>query len=228
MAAGCEGAMKIHLIHGARNHFITLIPPAEERREALAVRHLIDAAQDQTGIPPERMKLIFKGKSLTQCGDLNRPLTSCGVRHGSKIMVLGSKVAVENYDPSPAQATPTKCPPVQQRTDDPCQVELGKLDSAQRRMQEEEATLSTLLSQGQQLDTLRVKEPAQLDQLKKGLLTSMESLMRLLESLDTLRFEPSDNDARARRKALVNQIQRYMDECEGMLTHIKQILASRK
>ena len=47
----------------------------------------------------------------------------------------------------------------------------------------------------------------ELELLKKKLMESTECFMRLLESLDSLRFDSSDSTSRGRRKAMVDQIQ---------------------
>ena len=47
----------------------------------------------------------------------------------------------------------------------------------------------------------------ELEQLKKKLMEVTERFMRLLESLDSLRFDSSDPTSRGRRKAMVDKIQ---------------------
>ncbi|XP_076438262.1 BAG family molecular chaperone regulator 1-like [Babylonia areolata] len=226
MAGSREGALKLHLVHGVKNHFITLTASEADEGTELAVRHLTAAAQNVTGIPQERQKLIFKGKSLTQGGDLNKSLSSLGLRQGSKVMVLGSKEDAESKS-NPITRSPLPTQPPQQ-TKHTGQTDRTQLDSVERRLSKEETTVSAFLQQGQQLQDQGSADIVQLEQVRKGLLASTERLMRLLESLDTLRFDPSDTDGRAKRKALVNRIQQHMDHCEETLTHVKRRLADMK
>ncbi|KAF5399297.1 Bcl2-associated athanogene 1 [Paragonimus heterotremus] len=61
------------------------------------VAELMTAIQKLIRIPPNKQRLIFKGKSLL---DPELSLSSCGIKTNSKIMVLGS---VEQLEPHEAQ-----------------------------------------------------------------------------------------------------------------------------
>ncbi|KAK7106467.1 BAG family molecular chaperone regulator 1-like isoform X2 [Littorina saxatilis] len=208
MAADREGPLKIHLVHGAKNHFLTLNLPPDDCSDAITVQHLAAVAEGVSGIPPEKQKLIYKGKTLNGVGDMSIGLRAVGIKDGAKIMLLGSK------------------PP------NPYREDMGKLQEFEDTLSKEADNLQSIIRDLDRLNVHQMRnsttDPNKLEQLKKRLILSLEHFMRMLESLDGLRFDSSDTASRGRRKAMVNQIHKLMDECEELASSIKRKLAASK
>ncbi|KAK7106466.1 BAG family molecular chaperone regulator 1-like isoform X1 [Littorina saxatilis] len=242
MAADREGPLKIHLVHGAKNHFLTLNLPPDDCSDAITVQHLAAVAEGVSGIPPEKQKLIYKGKTLNGVGDMSIGLRAVGIKDGAKIMLLGSKPSSSSPEPSfNSSSAPFPGPSMYQRSrqhedrsepPNPYREDMGKLQEFEDTLSKEADNLQSIIRDLDRLNVHQMRnsttDPNKLEQLKKRLILSLEHFMRMLESLDGLRFDSSDTASRGRRKAMVNQIHKLMDECEELASSIKRKLAASK
>ncbi|XP_067667619.1 BAG family molecular chaperone regulator 1-like isoform X2 [Haliotis asinina] len=200
MAADGVDCLKLQLVHGPRKHELGMCLPQEEAGDVLTVRHLTEAVADLTEIPQANQRLIFKGRSLTK---LDESLTSLGVKQGSKIMLLGKKP--ESVDV----------------------VDEQKLKKAEAELERLSKTLSDITHEldGINKGFLEKKLQSQaLQKLGKQIRAMSEAFMKLLESLDALRFAEDNKGPRIKRKNMVDRIQKYLDRCDLLAEGVKDIL----
>ncbi|VDP87440.1 unnamed protein product [Echinostoma caproni] len=149
------------------------------------VSSLMFLVQKQLRIPTDKQRLIFKGRSLL---DPEATLSTCGIRNGAKIMILGS---VEQIDPN----------------------EVSKLKAARSTSDSISAELDKLRSE---CADLSIMPKADIDSRLKATLGLLEQCMGCLESLDSVRL-PYDSEAeRKERKQLVDSIQDLMVKADDL------------
>lgn len=194
--------LKLEVIYGSQKHKIELSLPASEAGDSLTVAHLQEKVHQLTEVPPENQKLIYKGKSLTGS---QKSLSVFGLKDGVKVMLIGKK-------PVPK--------------DDPEMVRLGKVGNS---LTVEEQKLSELTYR---LDGIHrgflddAKKRDTLVYLDKQLAVVIENFTRMLESLDSLRFDEFNKEGRAKRKNMVDRIQTLLDRCDGLLRGVKDMKTS--
>ncbi|XP_048254224.1 BAG family molecular chaperone regulator 1-like isoform X1 [Haliotis rufescens] len=212
MAADGVDCLKLQLVHGPdrhdlyvpisgpRKHELGMCLPEEEAGDVLTVGHLTKAVTELTEIPQTCQRLIFKGRSLTK---LDESLSSLGVKQGSKIMLLGKKP--ESVDMVDEQKLKT------------AEKELGRLSK----------TMSDI---SQELDGInkgflekKLQQPA-LQKLRKQILVASEAFMKLLESLDSLRFAEDNKGSKIKRKNMADRIQKLLERCDVLSEGVKEIL----
>ncbi|CAC5393154.1 BAG1 [Mytilus coruscus] len=192
--------IKLNIKHGSVRHSIFLELPANSS-EVLKVQHLMDKMVEMFEIPLECQKIVHKGKTLKDPGDI---LSEIGVRDGATIMLLGKK-------PDPQE-----------------DKEMKKLLDIEKDVEKNEKRLSDVtyeldgIHRGYINDDLKL--PA-LNQLKKRLGGTSETFMKQLESLDALRFEESNKGGRGKRKTIVDRIQVLLDRCDGLMSGLKDQIA---
>ncbi|CAH8833068.1 unnamed protein product [Trichobilharzia szidati] len=87
-----DEACCIHVVFGGQKYSVPL-PTSTDA----TLQHLMKAIESVIHVPFYKQRLIFKGRSLTDCDAL---ISACGLTAGSKVMVLGS---VETLDPNEAE-----------------------------------------------------------------------------------------------------------------------------
>ncbi|XP_060586291.1 BAG family molecular chaperone regulator 1-like isoform X2 [Ruditapes philippinarum] len=194
-------SLTLQVIHGPQKYDVKLGLAENEAGDALCVKHLTDAVYKLTEIPAEAQKLIYKGKSLK---DLGEELTSLGLKSGAKVMLIGKK-------------------PVPQDDED-----TRAMNEVEANLEKQDKKLSDItyeldgvhrgyLNKDQQSESVK--------HLEKRLAVVAETLMRLLEKLDALRFEESNKGGRGKRKSLVTKIQVLLTRIDGLNRGVSDMIA---
>ncbi|TPP58087.1 Bcl2-associated athanogene 1 [Fasciola gigantica] len=157
------------------------------------VSSLMSAVQKQLRIPTDKQRIIFKGRSLL---DPEASLSSCGVKNGAKIMILGS---VEQLDPN----------------------EVDKLKSARHASDSISSELEKLRTECADPSSLPKAEVSCRLKVTLGIL---EKCMKCLESLDSVRLPYDSESERKERKNLVDFFQDLMTKADEL--KVKLVKAS--
>ncbi|XP_068719106.1 BAG family molecular chaperone regulator 1-like [Montipora capricornis] len=139
------------------------------------------------------------GQSLT---DLPQPLKLLGVKKGSRIMLLGKKFDPLNEENMKAILAAER-----------------KGDDIEKRLTENLEEL-----QGIEKGFLQPELVTQaLDKLSRRLQGVSEDFMKTLESLDALLIDPNLQQARGKKKSLVQRIQLLLDRTDGTSARIESL-----
>ncbi|KAL4237662.1 BAG molecular chaperone regulator 1 [Mactra antiquata] len=201
MAAEVQKSLTVKVIHGPKKYDVKLQLPEHEAGDALCVKHLTDAVFSLTEIPADSQKLIYKGKSLNNPKD---ELVAVGLKNGVKVMLIGKK-------PTPVE-----------------DVNIRAMNEVEKNIEKFSKKLSDITYE---LDGIhrgylnKEQEPDAVKVLEKKLAGIAENLMRLLEKLDSLRFEEDNVGARGKRKTLVNQIQVLLNRIDGLSRGVSDMIA---
>ncbi|XP_052803169.1 BAG family molecular chaperone regulator 1-like isoform X2 [Mya arenaria] len=192
MATKEAKVLSFQVVHGTSKFDVRLELPPEEAGDTLCVKHLMDEVYRRTDIPPDAQRLIYKGRSLK---DGDEELNKVGIKKGVKVMLIGKK-------PSPVDDENTREMKSVEETYEKEAKKLGdityELDGIHR----------GYLDKEKRSDATKA--------LEKRLASVAESLMRLLEKLDALRFEETNKGARGKRKSLVDKIQVLLNRVDGL------------
>lgn len=189
------------LFTGPKKFHVVLRLPLDQAGDALCVKHLNEEVLKLTDIPVEFQKLIYKGRSLK---DPNEELAEAGLKNGSKVMLIGKR-------PIRADDENTKA-----------------LKDVEGQMTKQEKKLSDItyeldgIHRGYLEDAVKVDAVRSLEKQMAGV---TETCMKLLEKLDSLRFEEDNKEARAKRKSLVDKIQGYLSRLDGLSRGVSDMLA---
>ncbi|XP_025100772.1 BAG family molecular chaperone regulator 1-like [Pomacea canaliculata] len=221
MASYLEEPLKIQLVHGSNTYLLTLKPSLDEDGDDIDICHLTAEVENLTGIPKEKQKLIFKGRTLSTDSKNQTGLRALGLTNGAKVMVLGSRSpSVEGASISSSQDAGSSV----NKLENSLLGDQDKLQTLESSLEKEAKNLTTLIedinflnsnSQGAGI------ERRQLEQGRKELMASVESFMQLLESLDSLQLSSDDLTSRSKRKNMVDRIQKLMDQCEKLAEKLK-------
>jgi len=179
--------------HGSKKFNVTV-----ESKEP-TLRDLSYAVSNAIGVPINKQKLICRGKTLS---DMGATLDQLHVSAKSKIMLIGKKVDGEEekhikYFQSLQKDAEQIWLKYEELNNDICGLEQGFLDLAKSK----EATTK----------------------LKKRLASLSEGFMKIIEAIDNVELDSSYLDARAKRKSLVTQINKYLNETDKSEEHLKNI-----
>ncbi|XP_068749636.1 BAG family molecular chaperone regulator 1-like [Montipora capricornis] len=193
-----EDILKFTLIHGAKKYPVEL-PMEGSDGEGPTVEDLANLAALLTEVPRGSQRLIFKGQSLT---DLPQPLKLLGVKKGSRIMLIGKKFDPLNEENMKAILAAER-----------------KVDDIEKRLTENLEEL-----QGIEKGFLQPELVTQaLDKLSRRLQGVSEDFMKTLESLDALLIDPNLQQARGKKKSLVQRIQLLLDRTDGTSARIESL-----
>ncbi|CAB3981485.1 BAG family molecular chaperone regulator 1 [Paramuricea clavata] len=189
MAVTNETPATLDLIinHGPQKHAITLHANSSG---VFTVQSLAEYVEEQFGVPPKSQKLIHKGKSLQE---FSAKLSSYGIKSGSKIMLIGSKYALD---------------------EDPNNKQLSKIDDS---VDEQQRQLGILLrefdgiKQGYLEEKLALESVNKLIKKTKGII---EENMKMIEFVDSLEIGVL---LKRRRKNLVIKMQSYIDKADKFI-----------
>lgn len=167
---------------------------------AHTVRDLAELVEKSCCVPVAQQRLIFRGQSLK---NLDATLNSYGITNNSKVMlIMGAK--------------PSKSPRETEA--------LEKLHSVE------------VKAESLYVDLCKIKEKIENTQkglvsdkpeaIKRELLGNADNYMRLLESMDALDLNNANTamqDARAKRKTLVDRIQGHLDQNDHLKAQLDQL-----
>jgi len=160
------------------------------------VEDLANLAAQLAEVPLGSQRFIFKGQSLTE---FSQPLLSLGIKKGSKVMLIGKKFDPFEEENMKAILATEK-----------------KADDIEKRLTEHLEELSGLEKGFLQPDLV----PKALEKLTRKIQGVSEDFMKTLESLDGLIIDPSLQQAKAKKKSLVQRIQVLLDKTDDSTSKI--------
>ncbi|CAE1229902.1 BAG1 [Acanthosepion pharaonis] len=187
-------ALSVVCSYGVKRLQVNVALPENETDGNLTCRHLFNAIQEASGVPVDRQKLIFKGRSLTNSDEL---LSNLNMKNGCKLMLMAKPK--NSVIESPDQKALT---------------DINNYIEKQEKSLQEVSRYVTGLNQ-ENVEDIDWKKIA--DQLK----VADETLMQMLEKLDGLVLSAEATDSRNQRKELVTKIQTLLKECDR-LSHLNK------
>lgn len=193
-----EQTITVTVAYGSTKHSITL---TGQDGNDITVKDLSDALTSATGVPAPSQKLIFKGKSLK---DMEESLSSCGIKQGCKLMMIGKKNSPEE------------------------EAELKKLKDIEKSVEQTAKKLEKLdgeltgLKNGFLAKDLQVEALGKLDNRVKG---AAEQFIRILEQIDSMSVPENFSDCRMKKKGLVKTVQDFLAQCDKIEALISDHLA---
>ncbi|XP_058942366.2 BAG family molecular chaperone regulator 1 [Pocillopora verrucosa] len=192
-----EDFLKFTLVHGSNKYPVEL--QTDSSNDGPTVEDLANLAARLTDVPRGSQRLIFKGQSLT---DLSQSLKSLKVKNGSKVMLIGKKFNPLEEENMKAVLAAEK-----------------KTDEIEKRLTENVEEL-----QGVEKGFLQTELVNQtLDKLTRKIQGITEDFMKTLESLDSLLIDSSLQQAKAKKKSLVQRIQVLLDKSDGISIRIESL-----
>lgn len=179
-------------LQGVKRLSVSVTLPADQGDVDLTCKHLFDAIQEASGVPVDRQKLIFKGRSLTYSDEL---LSNLSMKNGCKLMLMAK--------PKPAETPDQKA-----------------LTDINYDIEKQEESLQQVSSRITRLNQENVGE-INWKKISDDLKVVDETLMQILEKLDGLVFSADSADIRPRRKELVTKVQNLLKECDN-LSHVNK------
>jgi hypothetical protein len=168
---------------------------------------LIDAAEEATGVPKRNQKLILNGRTLTTL-DHSRTLAECKLTNGCKVMVLGKR-----HDPLSDDAVRKVIE--LERDHDACEARL-------------KAVQTELTDVANGFVVNEDHHRGALQGLHKRCLRGHEDMMRRLLALDAMPIEEVHVEARTKKKACVDRINRNLDKYDELKEKIETLLQDQK
>lgn len=147
-----------------------------------------------TGVPTSGQKLVLNGKALTSL-DPAKTLKECRVTNNCKVMVLGKR-----FDPQGDEI-------------------YKKVQEIEQKSVEVDGRLAEVRTEVRDIDLgylAREHHEKALKSLLKRCKAGSEELMRLLETLDAMRFEEHQSEAKMKRKSVVNKVNAALDKNEDL------------
>ncbi|KAK2170096.1 hypothetical protein LSH36_4g03039 [Paralvinella palmiformis] len=167
---------------GGQKHHVTLELAQEDHDSTFCVSQLMKEVARVTEVPVKNQRLIVKGKSLT---DPEASLKSCGVKNGTKLMLIGKKYNAEDEGF------------IKQISDIEVKVKRTE-DKINEIMQEVDSIHKGFLSSDLQEEALK--------RLSKRVTSCTEEFSKQVECCDALTLSESTDEIRKKRKQLVNKI----------------------
>jgi len=157
------------------------------------VNNLMEIVAEQTKIKKINQKLIFKGVSLTTQPD--RLLSEFGIKSGSKVMVVGKR-----YDSEEEAALSTfngiaKAVTTLSKETDGLEKQTKSIKDG-------------FLQKKYQLEAF--------EKIKTDLNKISHTLMKNLETIDSMPLSTEFKDAKTKRKVVVDEVQKLMDRCDAI------------
>ncbi|XP_040573678.1 BAG family molecular chaperone regulator 1 isoform X2 [Lepeophtheirus salmonis] len=160
---------------------------------------LKEEAQRLTGVPVAQQKLILNGQTLVADPDYeNKTLKEYSLRNGSRVMILGKR-----FDASK----------------DPNLADILQIEKSVNALEKDFGIIRGQIIQASSGKGINV-DPKYLNKESKAY---SEQLMRLIEELDSIKLEPHQAEAKAKRKAVATCINVKLDEVESLFEKINQI-----
>ncbi|XP_077125655.1 BAG family molecular chaperone regulator 1 isoform X1 [Ranitomeya variabilis] len=181
---------------GSEKHKLQIV--AEEEHQEPVLQDLAMTVEKVTGVPIASQKLIYKGKSLKE---MEKTLSSLGIRNGCKIMLIGKK----NYPEE--------------------ESELKKLKDLEKSVEQIATKLEDVskelsgIQKGFLSKSLQVEALGKLD---KRIKTTVEQFMKVLEQMDSMTMPENFSDSRMKRKGLVKKVQGLLAQCDTVEGNISQ------
>ena len=163
---------------------------------------LLKAVEEATGVPASGQKLILNGRALTSM-DHEKSLRECGVANFAKIMVLGKK-----FDPEGDEI-------------------MRQIKEVEKKSLEVDARLAECAKEVKDIEDGYLASDHHEKALKallKRCRGGTEEYMRLLEKMDAMQFEEHQSAARARRKSVVDKVNKCMDKNELLQEKIEGLI----
>ncbi|KAG7523638.1 BAG family molecular chaperone regulator 1 [Solea senegalensis] len=173
---------------GSVKHSVTLT--GHDDGNGPTVKDLSDALCQSTGVPSGSQKIIFKGKSLK---DMEESLSSCGVKDGCKLMMIGKRNSPEE------------------------EAELKKLKDIEKTIELTAKKLEkvdgelTGLKNGFLAKDLQAEALGKLDHRVK---IAAEQFMKILEEIDAISIPENFSDCKIKKKGLVKTVQGFLAQCD--------------
>ncbi|XP_059081591.1 BAG family molecular chaperone regulator 1-like [Tigriopus californicus] len=171
--------------------------------DQVTISELMSQIESELSIPKTGQKLILNGQALTSL-DHGSTLQQAGVRNLSKIMVLGRR-----FDPEGDQMYQNIL-----QAEKKVQITAEKLQQVADEVRDiERGFLSP--------EHHQKAWPSLLKRCRNG----SEEFMRLLETLDTFRFEEHQQMAKSKRKSLVDIINKKLDANDELQRKVERLQA---
>ncbi|XP_023326223.1 BAG family molecular chaperone regulator 1 isoform X1 [Eurytemora carolleeae] len=160
---------------------------------------LFTKLNSETGVPIKSMRIIFNGKQISK--DSTQTISQSGICSGSKIMLLGKK-----YDPA----------------QEPSYKDILNLETKALLVETKYIKLLDELDgvvKGHLDKTLQPEALKSMEKRSKGV---NEELQRILENLDSVSILEDQTEIRNKRKSVVSQVSKIMDQNEDYINKINQ------
>ncbi|CAI9737718.1 BAG family molecular chaperone regulator 1 [Octopus vulgaris] len=180
-----ENVLKLVCSHGSKKYNVTLKCPEDSTE--LNCGHLFSAVENVTGVPENRQRLIFKGKSLT---DAAQNLSEMGMKEGAIVMLMTKAIPCKDGE------TLTKEEEVLLTID-------SEVEAKGRYLQEFTQNV---------MDFCQAEDQKAREKMKIKVKAVEEEFMKLLEKLDGTVLEATDY--RTKRKELVMKVQGLLQRCD--------------
>uniref|UniRef100_UPI00358FC6A9 BAG family molecular chaperone regulator 1-like isoform X4 n=1 Tax=Myxine glutinosa TaxID=7769 RepID=UPI00358FC6A9 len=181
---------KVTVLHGISKHVLEVdcgVDCSEVTLEDLA-----RAVAARTGVPISNQKLIHKGQTLK---DLEQTLSSCGVKEGAKLMLVGSQ---NNAGEEEMQ---------------------HKLEELEGGVEKLSLRLSDIRQELDGIENGFLEEslkPSALSKLSRRVKGQMEQFVKLLEQVDAMELPEGRTNLRVKRKNVVRKIQLSLEKCDSI------------
>ncbi|XP_038626221.1 BAG family molecular chaperone regulator 1, partial [Tachyglossus aculeatus] len=188
--------IRLTVTYNNEKHNIEMGAPPGDGEPTL--QDLAVLVQKATGVPLPFQKLIYKGKSLKE---MERTLSSLGVKHGSRVMLIGKRNSPEE------------------------EAELKKLKDLEKSLEQIANKLENInkeLSGIQRGFLAKDLKAEALGKLSKRIKGTMEQFMEVLEQVDSLTLPETFSDCRLKRKGLVQKVQAFLAQCDTVERNIDQ------
>ncbi|GAB1601876.1 BAG family molecular chaperone regulator 1-like [Argonauta hians] len=181
-----ENVLNLVCTHGSKKYNVALKCPEDSTE--LTCSHLFSAVNDVTGVPENRQRLIYKGKSLT---DACQNLSEVGLKNGAIIMLMTKAAPCKDGE------TLTKEAELLITID-------SEVEAKGRYLQEFSQNVMDFCDDN---NDQKAKE-----KLKTKVKAVEEEFMKLLEKLDGTNLEASQY--RSKRKEIVTKVQGLLQRCD--------------
>lgn len=211
----CEAAPLPSLLDASTDgRFNIPIPNAD----VTPVSQLAGTLSHQTGIPPEQLKLVYKGAVLK---DTSLTISSYGITDGANITLVGKEGPVPSAPQPPAQQQVVKKKNKQPDTDSE-QVLVDWIRGVVNSVVDPlEAAIATFVHQAAPKGENKPKVAQSFEMLQREHARISEFLLRGLLDMDGVEIPSGWTEARAERKAGVKRLQ-------GELTKVDDAWGNRK
>ena len=164
---------------------------------------LMAEVETLTQVPATGQKLILNGKSLTS-QDKSKSLADLKVFDGAKIMVLGRR-----YDPEA----------------DEMYKKVAEVDRKAEEVEKRLAEVKVELADYEKGYVPQEHKEKALKGLSRRCKSGTEEFMRQLETLDSFSMSEAQNEARSKRKTVINSINAKLDKNDALSQKIDALIS---
>ncbi|XP_073255228.1 BAG family molecular chaperone regulator 1-like [Porites lutea] len=191
-----DEVLQLTLVHGSRKYPVELLT---KKDGGPTVEDLANIAAQVAEVPRGYQRLIFKGQSLTEFA---KPLMTFGIKKGSKVMLIGKK-----FDP------------LEEENMKKILATEKMADNIEKRLTEHQEEVSGIEKGYLQAELI----PKALEKLSRKLKGINEEFMKTLESLDALIIDASLQQAKGKKKSLIQRIQVLLDKTDETSSKIESL-----